>query len=93
VGTAASADQWEFFFPAQVVSFGCKVNLITSVDEGRRGRAQDFWEAGAFAERKEEGRWAMTVGMFQPDTKGLHQAEKACNKWVDEASKRVKKAR
>lgn len=87
------ADEWEFFYPESVRSFGCTAKQVSSVPYGEH-RAVDIWQAEAHASRdKQFGNWDMTIGAFPPTTKGRHQAEKACSKWMDEASKRVKAAK
>lgn len=90
VGTAF-ADQWTFFYPESVTEFRCKVALVELSANGM-ARGEDKWEAEASATRKGVPNWAMSIGMFPPNQRGLHSAEKACSKWVDEARKRVKAA-
>ena len=91
VGTA-QADQWTFFHPESVKTFGCRVVLTDMQINGEPSTRQDQWEAEATAVRT-DGSWAFSLGFFPPNPKGRHQAEKVCSKWVDEAEKRVRKAR
>lgn len=90
--TTAGADQWTFFYPELVESFSCTVSRVEMIEHGGQGR--DVWQALASARRDPKaGQWEMTVGLFPPTVKGRHGAEKACSKWMDEASQRVRAAR
>jgi hypothetical protein len=89
---SAQADAWTFFHPETVKSLTCKVELSEMQAIGTA--SHDVWLASASATRtKEEGNWTMTVGEFPPSEKGRHDAEKACSRWMDEASKRIRRAR
>lgn len=84
------ADQWEFFYPQTVTTFGCRVASIESRPIGGE-KWQMAWGATAWARRTDKalGDWEMKIGEFPATTKGRHQAEKVCSKWQDEAEKRV----
>lgn len=90
----AYADQWTFFYPETVTAFGCRSELVSQRISGT-GVYADAWEARAHASRNDKslGDWSMSLAAYPPTLKGRHQAEKVCSKWMDEASKRVKKAK
>lgn len=90
VGTA-SADQWTFFHPEMVKTYGCKVAVLDMQINGSSER-HDVWEAAATAMWTDGTQWQYTLAVFPLTLKGKHQAEKACFKWMDEAEKRVKAA-
>lgn len=97
IGTAvpSGADQWSFFHAETVVKYGCTVEEITHEIFGANSeRLENRWQAEAYAERTGEPRWQMTVGEFPVEPKrpekGRHQAEAACSKWMDEATKQVR---
>lgn len=87
----ARADQWAFFHPELVTQFSCTVSEVRMSLNGT-GQSDAVWEAEATAQRKAALDWGITVGIFPLNLKGRHAAEKACSKWMDEASKRVKQA-
>lgn len=89
---SASADRWSFFYPQAVTHISCSARLISESDA--RGIYYDKWEAEAKAKRNDPtmGDWAMTVAIYPGTQNGRHQAEKACSKWFDRASKMVEKA-
>lgn len=86
------ADRWSFFYPQAVTHISCSARLISQADA--QGIYYDKWEAEAKAKRNDPtmGDWAMTVAIYPGTQNGRHQAEKACSKWFDEASRRVQKA-
>ena len=88
----ARADQWTFFHPESVRHMSCKVSMGT-MSHGD-SPASDMWIAEATAKRNDPslGDWGMMVSERPLTTKGLHQAEKDCAKWMDEARKRVERA-
>jgi hypothetical protein len=88
---SARGDAWTFFHPESVKTLTCKVEL--SAMQHASGASYEVWLATATATREKEDTWQMTVGEFPPSEKGRHDAEKACSKWMDEASKRVRRAR
>ena len=93
LSSVANADQWTFFYPEMVKTFACRVEVVNFVAHGT-GAGTDKFTANAYAERDPSvGRWDMQIGVFPLGLKGRHQAEKACSKWMDEATKRVVKAR
>lgn len=85
------ADQWEYFHPTLITAFSCSVSEVQMIVNGSP-HSDAKWEAQAKAKRKGEPDWAMTVGMFPLTLKGRHEAEKACSKWMDQASGIVKKS-
>lgn len=91
-GTFCFADQWTFFHPETVLGLSCTARQVFAAAYGEKGH--DAWQAEAHAVRKAgEGDWSSVIGEFPSNVKGRHAAEKACFKWMDEASKRVKAAR
>jgi hypothetical protein len=92
-GAPLLADQWVFFYPASVLSFGCTARQILAVPFGEH-HGIELWEAEAYAVRtKDQGNWGMTIGKFPNSDKGRRQAEKECFRWMDQATKRVKAAK
>ena len=91
-GTLVTADAWDFFHPGFVINYRCSVSEVQMTLNGV-SRSEAVWEAQASAQRKAEPNWSMTVGIFPLTLKGRHAAEKACSRWMDEASKRVKQAK
>lgn len=88
----AHADQWEFFYPQTVSTYGCRVSSVESRPIG--GEVwQMAWSATAWAKRsdKQLGDWEMNLGRFPATSKGRHQAEKLCSKWQDEAEQKVRR--
>lgn len=92
VGRFALADRWTYFFPEAVTHLSCSALLVSQADN--HGIYYDKWEAEAKAKRNDPtmGDWAMSIAQYPGTQKGRHQAEAACSKWFDEASKRVEKA-
>ena len=93
--SVAKADQWAFFYPEFVKSFGCRISPVTLQENGT-GRTQEIWEAEAYAEQiGSSGKlehWAFDLARYPLTAKGQNQADKACEKWRHEAEKRVGKA-
>lgn len=91
-GSCAHCDEWTFFHPESVKSFGCRVLPIDLAVNGSNQRVM-IWEAEARAERNDGTAWLYDVARFPLDLKGRHKAEKACSKWMDVAEKLVKASR
>ena len=91
--TYAFADKWEYFFPAAVTNYGCKVSAIV-VETGRdANEPKDMYSAEAWAMRGANlGRWEMSLDYFPHSPKGRRQALKACAAFMDEADQRVNAA-
>lgn len=89
---ALASDPWAYFQPENVTRFVCKVSDVQLQAVGEKV-SHPMWEAEASATRKDGTTWGMVIGEFPPTTRGRHAAEKACSKWMDEASKRIKSAR
>ena len=92
VSIAAYADRWTYFHPETVLSFSCKITDVVQEPYGEHVQ-REVWEAQASAKRQGQPDWGMSLAQFPLTLKGRHDAEKACSKWMDEASKRVKAAR
>lgn len=92
-GTFCFADEWEFFYPSTVTAYGCTARVVSVQAHGEK-RTHDAWQAEAHATRNAaQGNWGLTLGEYPPNDKGRDSAEKACFKWMRQASKRVKAAR
>jgi hypothetical protein len=91
VTLCADQTNWTYFHPELITAFSCSVSEVQLMVNGSP-RSEAVWEATAKAKRKGEEDWAMTVGMFSLTLKGRHEAEKACSKWMDQASEIVKKS-
>lgn len=89
----AHADAWEFFHAETVTKLSCSVVMVESSSH-ESGTSVSFWEALARAERNDRslGTWSMTIAEYPQTLKGRHLAERACSRWMDDASKRVKAA-
>jgi hypothetical protein len=83
-------DPWANFHPELVRNYSCKVQDVEM--HANDGPGMMVWIADASAERGEDGKWAMMIGEFSHTMKGRHQAEKTCSAWMDEATRRIKKA-
>lgn len=91
---ALAQGRWEFFYPASVTSLKCATEAVELEVHGS-GVIQHVYQATAHAQRNDKslGNWSMTIATYPQTLKGRHEAEKACSKWMDEASKRVKAAK
>lgn len=88
-GTLCFADRWTYFHAESVLSVTCKVQAVESHTNGS-SESHPRWIATASAERSVDGRWEMMLGEYPPTSKGRHQAEKDCSRWMDEAGKRMR---
>lgn len=90
VAMSGKATKWDFPRPETIVKVKCTVMLVNL-----RLSNHDMWVAEAIANRNDPvlEDWKMEIGEFPATTKGLHQAEKVCNQWVDEANKQLGWAR
>lgn len=89
----AHADQWDSFHPEVVTKMTCRAEPITEVLHGAKSSRSCF-SAEAKAERsdKELGNWEMSLGCFE-GPHGARKAAETCGKWIDEADKRIRKAK
>lgn len=85
------ANAWEYFHPELITAFSCSVSEVQMMVNGSP-HSDAVWEAQAKAKRKGEEDWAMTVGIFPLTLKGRHEGEKACSRWMDQASELVRKS-
>ena len=88
---ALASDPWAYFQPENVTRFVCKVSDVQLQTVGEKV-SHPMWEAEATATRKDGSLWGQVIGEYPLTTRGRHRAEKACSKWADEATRRVRRA-
>lgn len=92
---AGDSGRWDFFHAEAVTSLNCTVQSVMQYPFGDKSAGYANWQAEASAKRNDKslGDWEATIARFPSTLKGRHDAERACSRWMDEASKRVKAAR
>lgn len=95
--SAARADVWEFFYPEFVTSLSYKVEAISYQLAGSQER-QSFYVCEVSAERKGAygdvaEHWGHELSKRPETISGRRQATRDCEKWMEEAEKRIKKAK
>lgn len=85
---ASDSVPWDYFFPETVKTYGCHLNQGNV--SGMKGDNTTYWILEVWAKRdSKDPDWGFSLGYYPSNAKGRSEAMKDCDKWLEEAEKRI----
>jgi hypothetical protein len=88
------ADKWQYFYPEYITSISCSVSQAVIMSGRDANEQHEAYIAEAKAERPslrpDMQHWIAQIDEEPLNRKGRKRAQRACDRWTDEAEDRIK---